>query len=57
VVNAGTRSEADVAAIARATRETGLLWTRLRCNDLGGTAGTRDQNAIPRAAEQHLALA
>jgi 5-methylthioadenosine/S-adenosylhomocysteine deaminase len=56
VVDAGTRSEADAATIASATRETGLRCVLgFICNDLGGTAGARDQNAILRAAEQHLA--
>ena len=55
VVDAGTRSEADVAAVARATREAGLRCVLgFICNDAGPAAG-RDKAAILRAAEQHLA--
>jgi 5-methylthioadenosine/S-adenosylhomocysteine deaminase len=55
VVDAGTRSEADVAAVARATQEAGLRCVLgFICNDAGGTAGQRDRDAILRAAEQHL---
>ncbi|PWT86177.1 MAG: S-adenosylhomocysteine deaminase [Proteobacteria bacterium] len=56
VVDAGTRSEADVDAIARAAQETGLRCVLgFICNDAAGAAGDRDQAAILRAAEQHLA--
>jgi 5-methylthioadenosine/S-adenosylhomocysteine deaminase len=55
VVDAGTRSEADVAAVARATREAGLRCVLgFICNDAGPAAG-RDKEAILRAAEAHLA--
>ncbi|MBV8839860.1 MAG: amidohydrolase family protein [Alphaproteobacteria bacterium] len=55
VVDAGTRSEADVAAVARATREAGLRCVLgFICNDAGPAAG-RDEGEILRAAEQHLA--
>ena len=53
VVDAGTRSEADVAAVARATQEAGLRCVLgLICNDTGPG---RDREAILRAAEAHLA--
>jgi cytosine/adenosine deaminase-related metal-dependent hydrolase len=53
VVDAGTRSEADVAAVARATREAGLRCVLgFICNDAGGRL---DGDAILRAAEAHLA--
>jgi len=55
VVDAGTRSEADVAAVARATREAGLRCVLgLICNDAGPAAGGRDGASILRAAETHL---
>jgi 5-methylthioadenosine/S-adenosylhomocysteine deaminase len=54
VVDAGTRSEADVAAVARATTEAGLRCVLgLICNDAGPAEG-RDKTAILRAAEDHL---
>lgn len=55
VVDAGTRSEADVAAVARATGEAGLRCVLgFICNDAGPAAG-RDKTEIIAAAEQHLA--
>src|SRR5277367_1233776 len=56
VVDAGTRSEADVASVARATQEAGLRCVLgLICNDAGPAAGGRDMETILRAAEAHLA--
>jgi len=56
VVDAGTRSEADVEAVAQAAQETGLRCVLgFICNDAGAAGGGRDQAAILRAAEQHLA--
>src|SRR5271154_2353355 len=56
VVDAGTRSEADVAAVARATREAGLrCFLGFICNDAGPAAGCRDKATILHAAQQHLA--
>lgn len=56
VVDAGTRSEADVAAVACATQEAGLRCVLgFICNDVGPAAGGRDRQMIVRAAEQHLA--
>jgi 5-methylthioadenosine/S-adenosylhomocysteine deaminase len=56
VVDAGTRSAADVAAVARATKEAGLRCVLgFICNDIGGAAGGRDRDEILRAAEAHLA--
>lgn len=53
VVDAGTRAEADVSAIAVAAREAGLRCVLgLICNDLGGAT---DRAAIKRRAEAHLA--
>jgi 5-methylthioadenosine/S-adenosylhomocysteine deaminase len=55
VVDAGTRSEADVAAVARATGEAGLRCVLgFICNDAGPAAGGRDKASILRAAETHL---
>ena len=55
VVDAGTRSEADIAAVARATGEAGLRCVLgLICNDAGSAAAGRDRAAILRAAETHL---
>src|SRR6516165_4790617 len=55
VVDAGTRSEADVAAVAQATREAGIRCVLgFICNDAGPAAG-RDKGEIRRAAEAHLA--
>jgi 5-methylthioadenosine/S-adenosylhomocysteine deaminase len=56
VVDAGTRSPADVAAVARATKEAGLRCVLgLICNDVGPAAGGRDRDTILQAAEAHLA--
>ncbi|HEX4410738.1 MAG TPA: amidohydrolase family protein [Xanthobacteraceae bacterium] len=56
VVDAGTRSEADVVAVARATQETGLRCVLgFICNDSGPAAGGRDRSTIVKAAEAHLA--
>ena len=56
VVDAGTRSEADVAAVALATQEAGLRCVLgFICNDAGPAAGGRDKATILRAAEAHLA--
>jgi 5-methylthioadenosine/S-adenosylhomocysteine deaminase len=56
VVDAGTRSEADVAAVARATQEAGVRCVLgFICNDAGPAAGGRDRDTIIRAAEHHLA--
>lgn len=53
--DAGTRSAADTAAIARAAEETGLRCILgLICNDLGGTATEQATEAILRRAEHHL---
>lgn len=58
-VDAGTRSPADTAAIARAAEETGLRCVLgLICNDRGGTANAPDEGAdveILQRAERHLA--
>jgi 5-methylthioadenosine/S-adenosylhomocysteine deaminase len=55
VVDAGTRAEGDVSAIARAAREAGLRCVLgLICNDLGGGPAP-DTGAIKRRAEAHLA--
>jgi cytosine/adenosine deaminase-related metal-dependent hydrolase len=55
VVDAGTRSEADIAAVARATTEAGLRCVLgLICNDAGPAAGGRDRDSILRAAQAHL---
>jgi len=54
VVDAGTRSEADVAAVGRATSEAGIRCVLgFICNDAGPAAG-RDKGEIIRAAEAHL---
>ena len=51
VVDAGTRAEGDVSAVARATQEAGLRCVLgFICNDLG-----RDGDAILRMARDHLA--
>jgi 5-methylthioadenosine/S-adenosylhomocysteine deaminase len=56
VVDAGSRTEADVAAVARATREAGLRCVLgFICNDAGTAAVDRDRETILRGAEQHLA--
>lgn len=56
VVDAGTRSQTDVAAVARATKEAGLRCVLgLICNDVGPAAGGRDRDMLLRAAEAHLA--
>lgn len=58
-VDAGTRSAADMTAIARAAEETGLRCVLgMICNDLGGGAGDSDpeaRTAILQRAERHLA--
>src|SRR5271168_4588835 len=55
VVDAGTRSEADVASVARATKEAGLRCVLgFICNDIGSAGGGRDRKTILRAAEAHL---
>jgi 5-methylthioadenosine/S-adenosylhomocysteine deaminase len=55
VVDAGVRSEEDIAALARATEEAGLRCVLgFICNDAGPAAG-RDKSEIRRAAEAHLA--
>jgi 5-methylthioadenosine/S-adenosylhomocysteine deaminase len=55
VVDAGTRSEADVAAVAQAAGEAGIRCVLgFICNDAGPAAG-RDKGEIRRAAEAHLA--
>jgi cytosine/adenosine deaminase-related metal-dependent hydrolase len=56
VVDAGTRSEADVASVARATKEAGLRCVLgFICNDIGPAGGGRDRKTILQAAEAHLA--
>jgi 5-methylthioadenosine/S-adenosylhomocysteine deaminase len=55
VVDAGTRSEADVASVARATKEAGLRCVLgFICNDIGPAGGGRDRKTILQAAEAHL---
>jgi cytosine/adenosine deaminase-related metal-dependent hydrolase len=56
VVDAGTRSAGDVAAIASATTETGLRCVLgAICNDLGGGGPGSGSAAILAAADRHLA--
>jgi cytosine/adenosine deaminase-related metal-dependent hydrolase len=56
VVDAGTRSEADVASVARATKEAGLRCVLgFICNDVGPAGGGRDRKTILQAAKAHLA--
>jgi cytosine/adenosine deaminase-related metal-dependent hydrolase len=55
VVDAGTRSEADVASVARATKDAGLRCVLgFICNDIGPAGGGRDRKTILQAAEAHL---
>jgi 5-methylthioadenosine/S-adenosylhomocysteine deaminase len=56
VVDAGTRAEGDVSAIATAAREAGLRCVLgLICNDLGGGGSGGDPVVIKRRAAAHLA--
>ena len=56
VVDAGTRAAGDVAAIATATKETGLRCVLgAICNDQGGGGPDVDSTAILAAADRHLA--
>jgi 5-methylthioadenosine/S-adenosylhomocysteine deaminase len=55
VVDAGTRAEGNVSAIARATREAGLRCVLgFICNDLGAGGGVADRDAILERAQAHL---
>ncbi|WP_264210604.1 amidohydrolase family protein [Leisingera thetidis] len=55
-VDAGTRSDGCIGALASAARETGLRSVvGYICNDLGGTAKVADRATILARAEQHLA--
>lgn len=54
-VDAGTRSEGCIDALAAAARETGLRSViGFICNDLGGTAQVQGRNVILQRAESHL---
>jgi len=56
VVDAGTRAEGSVAAIAKATKEAGLRCVLgFICNDLGGGAAVADRDIILARAEAYLA--
>jgi 5-methylthioadenosine/S-adenosylhomocysteine deaminase len=56
VVDAGTRAEGNVAAIARAAQEAGLRCVLgFICNDLGRDGAVADREAILGRAEAHLA--
>jgi 5-methylthioadenosine/S-adenosylhomocysteine deaminase len=56
VVDAGTRAEGSVAAIARATHEAGLRCVLgFICNDLGRDGAVADRDAILGRAEGYLA--
>jgi cytosine/adenosine deaminase-related metal-dependent hydrolase len=56
VVDAGTRSSGDVAAIATAAKEAGLRCVLgAICNDQGGGGPGSDFSAILAAADRHLA--
>ncbi|MES2263987.1 MAG: amidohydrolase family protein [Pseudomonadota bacterium] len=56
VCDAGTRSDASVDAIARATTEAGVRCVLgLICNDLGGAAAIAEPSAILERAARHLA--
>ena len=56
VVDAGTRAEGNVAAIARAAQEAGLRCVLgFICNDLGRDAAVVDRDAILSRAEAHIA--
>jgi 5-methylthioadenosine/S-adenosylhomocysteine deaminase len=55
VVDAGTRAEGNVAAIARAAQEAGLRCVLgFICNDLGAGGNAVDRDAILKRAEDHL---
>jgi cytosine/adenosine deaminase-related metal-dependent hydrolase len=55
VVDAGTRSEADVEAVARATTEAGVRCVLgFICNDVGPASGGRNRETILAAAKAHL---
>ncbi len=55
VVDAGTRAEGNVSAIARAAREAGLRCVLgFICNDLGAGGAVADRDAILERAEGHL---
>jgi 5-methylthioadenosine/S-adenosylhomocysteine deaminase len=55
VVDAGTRAEGNVAAIARAAHEAGLRCVLgFICNDLGAGGAVADRDAILKRAEDHL---
>jgi cytosine/adenosine deaminase-related metal-dependent hydrolase len=55
VVDAGTRADADISALTRATQEAGLRCVvGFICNDLGGGGAAQDRPAILRRAEDHL---
>jgi 5-methylthioadenosine/S-adenosylhomocysteine deaminase len=55
VVDAGTRAEGNVAAIARAAQEAGLRCVLgFICNDLGAGGAVADRDAILKRAEDHL---
>jgi 5-methylthioadenosine/S-adenosylhomocysteine deaminase len=55
VVDAGTRAEGNVAAIARGAQEAGLRCVLgLICNDLGAGGTVADRDAILKRAEDHL---
>jgi 5-methylthioadenosine/S-adenosylhomocysteine deaminase len=55
VVDAGTRAEGSVSAIARAVQEAGLRCVLgLICNDLGAGGEVADRDAILNRAEDHL---
>jgi 5-methylthioadenosine/S-adenosylhomocysteine deaminase len=56
VVDAGTRSEEGLDAVARAARETGIRCVLARiCNDLAAPAGVDAYGPLVAAAEAHLA--
>ena len=56
VVDAGTRSEQGLEAVARAAREAGIRCVLARtCNDAGHPAGEPAYEELARAAEAHLA--
>jgi 5-methylthioadenosine/S-adenosylhomocysteine deaminase len=55
VVDAGTRAEGSVAAVAKATREAGLRCVLgFICNDLGGGSAAADRDTILARAAAHL---
>jgi cytosine/adenosine deaminase-related metal-dependent hydrolase len=55
VVDAGTRAQGSVSAIARAVQEAGLRCVLgLICNDLAAGGEVADRDAIMRRAEDHL---